>query len=61
MNHEKEEKLKKKEMEENNKSDKHVLEDGKVDVSKKYGVSGKVLSQGRIDSIVEEYKKKRNR
>jgi len=53
-----EEKLKQKEMQENNKSDKRVEENGKTDVKGKYNLSGPILEQSQIDKIVEKYKKK---
>jgi hypothetical protein len=33
--------------------------DGKIDVAKKYNLSGGVLSQDRIDEIVKKYRKQK--
>jgi len=38
-------------------SESPTLADGKVDVTKKYGLSGKSLSQDEVDNIVKKYKK----
>jgi len=49
---------KKNKKDETSASDTPVMHDGKINVTEKYKLGGKMLDQNEIDKIVSKYKKK---